>query len=61
MGGHFFPYQMKGPGIEWNFRFAKTLAQLDRFALSLPDGHIWTAKQRKTYERRVREFRKKSA
>jgi hypothetical protein len=49
---------MTGPGIEWNLRFARRLAELDRFGLQLAHaGHSWTAKQRKTYESCVRELK----
>lgn len=57
---NFFPYEHRGPGVEWNMRFARTLAELDRFGLMLADrGHIWSPKERATYERRLREFRAK--
>jgi len=59
---HFFPnYSIThGPGIHANFRFSNSLSALDRYGLKLANaGHTWTLKERKMFEKRVRELKAK--
>lgn len=60
MATHFFPsYTVTtGLAVNANIRHSASLSALDKYGLRLANaGHVWTPKERKSFEKRVRELK----